>query len=123
MIEVSDPIRKETQDTYAEQPVAIELPWVEVGDASKCQIVSMLNDGIIIPGDDIIDTDTAIIQGIAQDGYILWNIHDDSNYLGSEIRMDENGNLVQEYDDSMTYVPAELQIENGELKGTTSEDD
>lgn len=123
MIEVSDPIRKETQDTYAEQPVAIELPWVEVGDASKCQIVSMLNDGVIIPGDDIIDTDTAIIQGIAQDGYILWNIHDDSNYLGSDISMDENGNLVQEYDDSMTYVPAELQIENGELKGTTSDDE
>ena len=123
MIEIGDPIRKETQDTYAEQPVAIELPWVEVGDASKCQIVSMLNDGVIIPGDDIIDTDTAIIQGIAQDGYILWNIHDDSNYLGSDISMDENGNLVQEYDDSMTYVPAELQIENGELKGTTSEDE
>lgn len=123
MIEISDPIRKETQDPYAEQPVAIELPWVEVGDASGCQIVSMMSDGVIVPGDDIVDTDTAIVHGIGEDGYILWNIHDDSHYLGSEISMDENGNLVQEYDDSMTYVPAQLEIEDGMLKGTTSEDE
>ena len=117
MIEIGDAIRKETQDPYGEQPVEVQIPWVEVGDAKGCQIVSMVEDGLIAPGDDIVDTETAISED--EDGYIEWT-RDDEGYVGSEIEMDADGNLVQKYNDDMTYVPAELEIDgDGKLKGTT----
>ena len=120
MIEIGDPIRKETQDPYAEQPVAVEVPWVEVGDASESQIVSLLTDGMIARGDDIIDTDTAELTNLpGYDGYIGWTIDTEGEYIGSEISMDSNGNLVQTYDDSLEYAPATLEIVDGDLKVTT----
>lgn len=120
MIEIGDPIRKETQDPYAEQPVAVEVPWVEVGDASESQIVSLLTDGMIARGDDIIDTDTAELTNLpGYNGYIGWTIDTEGEYMGSEISMDSNGNLVQTYDDSLEYAPATLEIVDGGLKVTT----
>ena len=94
-----------------------EVPWVEVADAKDAQIVSMITDGLITPGDDIVDTTTAITT--TPKGYIRWTIADDENYLGSEIYMNEDGYLVQKYSEDMTYSPAELEIVDGELKGTT----
>lgn len=117
MIEVSEPIVKETQDKYAEQPVQIEIPWVEVGDAKNCQIVSLLTDGLMARGDDIIDTTTAISPD--QDGYVTWTM-DPDGYIGSEIQMNEGGQLEQVYDNSMEYVPADLTIDSeGNLKAET----
>lgn len=117
MIEISDAIVKETQDKYAEQPVQIEIPWVEVGDAKDCQIVSLLTDGLMARGDDIIDTTTAI--SVDQDGYVTWTM-DPDGYIGSEIQMNEGGQLEQVYDNSMKYVPADLEINNeGKLKVET----
>ena len=117
MIEISDAIVKETQDKYAEQPVQIEIPWVEVGDAKNCQIVSLLTDGQMARGDDIIDTATAISAD--QDGYVTWTM-DPDGYIGSEIQMNDGGQLEQVYDDSMDYVPADLQIDSeGKLKVET----
>lgn len=117
MIEIGDPIRKETQDPYAEQPVAIELPWVEVGDANV-QIVSLISDGTITRGDDIIDTDTAELTNLpGYVGYIGWTIEDE--YMGSTISMDQSGNLVQTYEDDLQYAPATLEIVDGDLKVTT----
>ena len=108
---------KETQDKYAEQPVQIEIPWVEVGDAKDCQIVSLLTDGLMARGDDIIDTTTAI--SVDQDGYVTWTM-DPDGYIGSEIQMNEGGQLEQVYDNSMKYVPADLEINNeGKLKVET----
>ena len=119
-IEVSDPIKKTTQDPYGEQPVQVEVPWVEVADAKNLQIVSMAEDGLMAPGDDIVDTVTLRGTG-SRNGYIRWR-YNDTDYLGSSISMDENGMLVQTYDDSMTYVPAELSIVDGNLAGTTAID-
>lgn len=117
MIEVSEPIVKETQDKYAEQPVQIEIPWVEVGDAKNCQIVSLLTDGLMASGDDIIDTTTAISPD--QDGYVTWTM-DPDGYIGSEIQMNDGGQLEQVYDNSMEYVPADLTIDSeGKLKVET----
>jgi hypothetical protein len=117
MIEISDAIVKETQDKYAEQPVQIEIPWVEVGDAKDCQIVSLLTDGLMARGDDIIDTTTAI--SVDQDGFVTWTMNDDG-YVGSEIQMSDGGQLEQVYDNSMEYVPADLEIDNeGKLKVET----
>ena len=117
MIEISDAIVKETQDKYAEQPVQIEIPWVEVGDAKDCQIVSLLTDGLMARGDDIIDTATAI--SVDQDGYVTWTMNDDG-YVGSEIQMSDGGQLEQVYDNSMEYVPADLEIDSeGKLKVET----
>lgn len=116
-IDVSGAIKKTTGDTYAEQPVEAEVPWVEVADAKDAQIVSMITDGLITPGDDIVDTTTAITT--TPKGYIRWTIADDENYLGSEVYMNDDGYLVQKYSEDMTYSPAELEIVDGELKGTT----
>ena len=118
MIEISDPIVKETQDKYAEQPVQVDIPWVEVGDAKNCQIVSLLTDGAVIGGDDIITTRTVISPD--RDGYVNW-IWDPDNYAGSEIQMNESGMLEQVYDNSMSeYVPADLEIDDsGDLKAET----
>lgn len=117
MIEISDAIVKETQDKYAEQPVQIEIPWVEVGDAKDCQIVSLLTDGLMARGDDIIDTTTAI--SVDQDGFVTWTM-DPDGYIGSEIQMNDGGQLEQVYDNSMKYVPADLEINNeGKLKVET----
>ena len=119
MIEISDAIVKETQDKYAEQPVQIEIPWVEIGDAKNCQIVSLLTDGQMARGDDIIDTTTAFGVGPDQDGYVTWTM-DDEGYVGSEIQMNDGGQLEQVYDDSMDYVPADLEIDSeGKLKVET----
>ena len=117
MIEISDAIVKETQDKYAEQPVQIEIPWVEIGDAKDCQIVSLLTDGMMAKGDDIIDTVTAISPD--QDGYVTWT-RNSEGYVGSEIQMNEAGQLEQVYDNNMDYVPANLEIDSeGKLKVET----
>ena len=116
MIEVGDAIKKTTQDPYGEQPVQVEIPWVEVGDAKNLQIVSMMEDGTTARPDMIIDTETSI-----NGGYIDWMIRDSENYLGSELGI-QNGNLVQIYDDSLAYVPADLTMEDGILSATTLEE-
>lgn len=116
MIEVGDAIKKTTQDPYGEQPVQVEIPWVEVGDAKNLQIVSMMEDGTTARPDMIIDTETAV-----NGGNIDWLIRDSENYLGSELGI-QNGNLVQIYDDSLAYVPADLTMEDGILSATTLED-
>ena len=117
MIEISDAIKKATQDPYAEQPVEIELPWVEVGDAKDAQIVSMLTDGFMTVGDDIYETETEIVADPLDSIEWTW---DDTDYVGSEIGMDGEGNLVQTYDDSLEYAPAILEIVDGDLKVTTT---
>ena len=121
MIEIADAIVKETQDKYAEQPVAIEIPWVEVGDASECQIVSTLTDGVMAGPDGIINTSTAISTD--DNGYVIWS-WDNDGYVGSEIDMTENGELEQEFDVSMGYAPADLTINSGgNLEATTVAED
>ena len=75
---------------------------------------------MIARGDDIIDTDTAELTNLpGYDGYIGWTIDVEGEYIGSEISMDSNGNLVQTYDDSLEYAPATLEIVDGDLQVTT----
>lgn len=117
MIEISDPIVKTVQDRYAEQPVQVEIPWVEIGDAKDCQIVSMMDAGIVTRPDEIVYTKTALTAD--PDGYVTWTINDD-DYVGSEIQMNEQGQLEQVYSDALAYDPADLEIdESGSLKGET----
>lgn len=117
LIEISDPIVKTVQDRFAEQPVQVEIPWVEIGDAKECQIVSLLTDGIVTGPDDIVYTKTALSPD--PDGYVTWTINDD-DYIGSDIRMNNQGQLVQVYSDTLAYDPADLEInDGGNLKAET----
>lgn len=117
LIEISAPIVKEVQDKYAEQPVQIEIPWVEIGDAKDCQIVSLLTNGVVTRPDDIVYTRTMLTPD--RDGYVSWIINDD-DYLGSEIQMNSEGQLEQVYSDALAYSPADLEInDNGNLKAET----
>ena len=110
MIEISAPIVKTTQDRFAEQPVAVEIPWVEVADAKGCQIVSMSDEGIVTKPDDIIHTMTMVTPD--PEGYVSWIVNDD-DYVGSEIRMNSSGQLEQIYSDALAYDPATLEINDG----------
>ena len=110
MIEISAPIVKTTQDRFAEQPVSVEIPWVEVADAKGCQIVSMLDDGVVTKPDEIVYTKTALTAD--PEGYVTWIINDE-DYIGSEIRMNSSGQLEQIYSDALAYDPATLEINDG----------
>lgn len=47
-VEVDAPIVKNTSDENAEQAVEVSIPWVETGDASECQVVSTMDDGLLM---------------------------------------------------------------------------
>ena len=50
---------------------------------------------------------------------MTWTMNDDG-YVGSEIQMSDGGQLEQVYDNSMEYVPADLEIDSeGKLKAET----
>ena len=120
-IEISGAIQQTMQDEYAEQPVEIQIPWVEVGDAKEAQIVSLTSDGLMAPGDDIVDTESGLVRAAGTDtptGDIEWT-REEEGYVGSEIGMDANGRLTQTYNDDLSYVPAALSIVNGNLVATT----
>ena len=120
-IEISGAIQQTMQDEYAEQPVEIQIPWVEVGDAKEAQIVSLTSDGVMAPGDDIVDTESSLVRAAGTDtptGDIEWT-REEEGYVGSEIGMDANGRLTQTYNDDLSYVPAALSIVNGNLVATT----
>ena len=114
MIEISAPIVKTTQDRFAEQPVQVEIPWVEIGDAKNSQIVSLLDEGVVTRPDEIVYTRTILTPD--RDGYVSWIIND-NDYNGSTIQMNEGGQLEQVYSDTLAYSPADLEInDDGHLK-------
>lgn len=55
-VEVDAPIVKNTSDQNAEQAVEIQIPWVETGAADECQIVSTLDDGLLMYTNDFTPT-------------------------------------------------------------------
>ena len=66
---------------------------------------------------DLIDLTTTTLGEDDDDGYVLWNR--DEDYVlkdGSEISIDEDGYLLQTYDDGAGYAEAALAIDrNGDL--------
>ena len=73
-----------------------------------------LDYGAAFQDDEIIDT----LTRITENGYIEWDTGDGSR--GSVIDTDENGNLVQSYDDGFEYIPAELSIDDGNLSASVN---
>lgn len=73
-----------------------------------------LDYGDAFADDGIMNTLTKI--SATQNGYIEWEYGD--GYNGSMIDADDDGNLVQRYDDGFEYIPAELSITDGNLNAT-----
>lgn len=55
-VEIDGPIVKNTSDENAEQAVEMQIPWVETGDASGCQVVSTVDDGLLMYANDFTPT-------------------------------------------------------------------
>lgn len=51
-VEIDGPIVKNTSDENAEQAVEIQIPWVETGNADGCQVVSTVDDGLLMYAND-----------------------------------------------------------------------
>lgn len=72
----------------------------------------------VFKADEIIETETRVSEN--ENGYIEWVRSADDEYVGSELDVDDEGNLVQTYDDSFDYIPADLSMSDGDLSATAT---
>ena len=76
-VEIDAPIIKNTSDPNKEQAVEIQIPWVETGDAFECQVVSTLDDGLMLEQNDMtVGTDPYLYARILAPGEYKWNANE-----------------------------------------------
>ena len=106
MIRPNGPIQMETKDEWYNQAVSIELPWIEVGDASNVSIILAATDGEWVD-DEILESVLTIDPAT---GNLVWTVPKgySAGNSGSGLALTSAGYLVQEI--GPWYKPATLRI-------------
>lgn len=106
MIRPNGPIQMETKDEWYNQAVSIELPWIEVGDASNVSIILAATDGEWVD-DEILESVLTIDPAT---GNLVWTVPKgySAGNSGSGLALTSAGYLVQEI--GPWYKPATMRI-------------
>lgn len=108
-VKIKGAITQKTNSKWPNQASTISIPWVEIGNASKIQLVLTSSDPLW-PYDEVADT-TVYID--VSTGHLIWRTPEDylSNGRGSILTVNEIGHMTQQYDGTAVEM-AQMHIDN-----------